>query len=156
MSPIRTISIKSHEEIDKHRKMFDDLAEDLHLKYCEDWYDISISNLTSNSKHQKNIVKLIRYEYKKRISNAIVTIYEDTDWQCWKFPHAPHGYWTCMKNQRKFLHWLANQLNIERDDDWYRITREEVQKLGGIGLLAKYRNSLWYLWNNANLNIDFY
>lgn len=41
-------------------------------------------------------------------------------------------------NHRQFFDWIAKQRNIKSQDDWYRITKEDVYKRGGKNLLDVY------------------
>jgi hypothetical protein len=39
----------------------------------------------------------------------------------WRFSRIPNGYWDDLKNQRKFMDWAGEQLNIKDKSDWYKI-----------------------------------
>ncbi len=54
----------------------------------------------------------------------VTTIYSEHEWFPWKFDRVPYGYWLDMGNQRKYMDWVANQLNYKEKDDWYKITVE--------------------------------
>jgi hypothetical protein len=40
----------------------------------------------------------------------------------WKFDVCPDNFWKYIENQRKFMDWAAQQLNIKEPSDWYKIT----------------------------------
>src|SRR5687767_9854811 len=53
---------------------------------------------------------------------------------------APHDRW---KNQRKYLDWIAERLNVTKHDDWYRITGSEISKIGSsFNVLENFHSSL--------------
>ena len=60
----------------------------------------------------------------------------------------------------KFFNWLGKQLGYKEMTDWYNVTKEDIQKHGGAGLLASnygdspskalkgvYPEHNWMLWN---------
>jgi hypothetical protein len=49
------------------------------------------------------------------------TVFPEHDWLPWKFGHTPKGYWENMKNQRLFVDWAGNRLNIKEMSDWYKV-----------------------------------
>ena len=51
-------------------------------------------------------------------------IFPEYDWLAWKFSQTPRHYWSDIKNQRKYLNWLATILNIKSKDDWYKLSVE--------------------------------
>jgi hypothetical protein len=40
----------------------------------------------------------------------------------WKFAVCPSNFWNKTENQRKFMSWAAEQLNIKEPSDWYSIS----------------------------------
>jgi hypothetical protein len=49
-------------------------------------------------------------------------------WQPWRFPETPRGYWNDKANQRAFLDWVKQELNVK---DWSGVTADQIKKLGG-------------------------
>jgi hypothetical protein len=48
-----------------------------------------------------------------------------------------------METQRQYFDWLAKELGVKTFEDWYKITREDLTKLGAGGLLVgHYKSSL--------------
>jgi hypothetical protein len=74
------------------------------------------------------------------------------------FSTVPHKFWQTMGNQRKYFEWLAEELFIQRFNDWYEIKASNVYSHGGTALLANYGHSFvravttvypehpWQLW----------
>src|SRR5687767_13449017 len=53
------------------------------------------------------------------------------------------GWWPKLENQRQFLNWLGQQLNIKNYEDWYKVrTVDVLQYRGGEHLLLLYGRSL--------------
>jgi hypothetical protein len=71
----------------------------------------------------------------------------------WTTPQCPPKYWDDASNQRKFMNWASNQLNIKEMSDWYKISfkvnkklsfqlkLKDLHKIGGLGMLYKYNYS---------------
>jgi hypothetical protein len=56
------------------------------------------------------------------LSLLLSEMYPDYEWLPWKFASRPHNFWDDMKNQRKFLDWIAKEQNVKDMSDWYDIT----------------------------------
>ena len=54
----------------------------------------------------------------------------------------PQGYWKNKENQKKFFDQLAIKWNIQKPEDWNRITKEMVSKEGGHFIESYYKGSL--------------
>jgi hypothetical protein len=54
----------------------------------------------------------------------------------------PKEFWQHQKNREDYLQWLAKELDIQKMEDWYNISPQQIQNLGGRVLLSKYRNSV--------------
>lgn len=52
------------------------------------------------------------------------------------------GFWEDVANQRKYLDWLARQLNIKDMDGWYKVTYKDMQTRKGSRLLQLYGYSV--------------
>ena len=50
--------------------------------------------------------------------------YPDYEWLPWKFAKIESKYWDDIANQRKFMDYLAKQLNMKDKSDWYNITQK--------------------------------
>src|SRR5689334_22792417 len=48
------------------------------------------------------------------------------------------GFWEDEKNVYEALEWVAKKLNIKSDNDWYRVSNEEMVRLGCGYLIKKY------------------
>jgi hypothetical protein len=59
---------------------------------------------------------LIQNHYEGSISKALKSIYPMTTWQSWKFHPIP------------LSHWMAEDLNILCEEDWYQIRQCDISK----------------------------
>jgi hypothetical protein len=50
------------------------------------------------------------------------SVYTEHDWLPWKFERISAGFWENVANQRKYLDWVASQLNIYDFSDWYKVS----------------------------------
>jgi hypothetical protein len=64
----------------------------------------------------------LRAKYNGSISLLLSNLYPEYDWLPWRFTFCPQSYWNDLKNQRKFVEWAGNQLNIKEMSDWYKVT----------------------------------
>jgi hypothetical protein len=54
----------------------------------------------------------------------------------------PRGYWKDKENQKKFFDQLAIKWNIQKLEDWNKVTYDIVLKEGGRFIVYYYNNSL--------------
>jgi hypothetical protein len=71
--------------------------------------------------------------YNGSLAQLLSSVYTGKEWLPWKFDQIPHSYWEDVNNQKKFIHWAANQLNIKVMSDWYKVTNK-VKKSEGFYL----------------------
>ncbi len=57
-------------------------------------------------------------------------------------PRFGKTQWEHPQNQRIYLTWLADRLNIKQKEDWYSVKTSDVIKYGGHGLLVNNEHSL--------------
>lgn len=124
----------------KHHKFFFDwLGKKLGIQELDDWYNIPPEQVDKNG--GKGL--MVNY-FNSSLWTALKSVYPEHDWLMWKFHKVPKGYWEDTANQRKFFDWLGKKLGYTHLDDWYNITKDQIDKHGGAGLLAQcYNNSPW-------------
>ena len=67
------------------------------------------------------------------------------DWQPWKFPLVPEGFWSIPKNQQRFLTSLARERHTRRFSEWYSLTAPVMKDGGGDYLLKIHGQSIFQL-----------
>jgi hypothetical protein len=55
----------------------------------------------------------------------------DHDWQEWRFVTSTKHLWDNVENHRRFIEWVGKKLGVEELKDWYGVSAEQVDKLGG-------------------------
>jgi hypothetical protein len=60
----------------------------------------------------------------------------------WNIPSKPNRYWQDHANQMAFIQRLSSTMNIQKQEDWYNVTLQDVERNGGSGLLRVYGGSL--------------
>jgi hypothetical protein len=101
---------------------------------------------------------LLHTHYRGSPSLLLATIFPEYQLLPWKFTVAPKNLWSKIENQKKFMNWAAEQLNIKEPSDWYTKTakvRKFLEKLsyskdferigGGQLLLNTYKGSPYLL-----------
>ena len=61
-----------------------------------------------------------------------------------------YAYWKDKDNQKKFFDQLAIKWNIQKPEDWYKVTTEMVSKEGGRSFIDRYyggsmRQGIYYV-----------
>lgn len=62
--------------------------------------------------------------------------YKEHPWNLWEFDQLPLGYWDDINNVTAFLDELVKHLNIKNLDDWYQVTKEQIEKTGYSSMLV--------------------
>lgn len=101
-----------------------------------DWY-----NLTKEDIDKFGGRGLLNEYFNSSPSQALQEIYPEHKWELWRFGHTPKGCWKKYDNQRQFFMWLGIQLGYKQLDDWYKLTKEDISRYGGVGLLEHLNGS---------------
>ena len=121
-----------------NQKKFMEWAEkELKINETSDWYNIStkqIANLGGSY--------LLARKYKGSPLLLLSSIYPNYNWLPWRFNKVPSGYWNEVKEHRKFLDWVGEQMGLRNKSDWYNVTEKDIVRYGGSSLLSKYQFSL--------------
>jgi len=62
---------------------------------------------------------------------------ENVEWLPWRFQAVSPGFWNQKIHRENFLCWIAKQLFIERNEQWYSVTKRDLIELGGSGFLQR-------------------
>ncbi len=140
-------------DINNQRIFMNDLANKLDISAPEQWYKITTKSLIHHggeellSLYNHSPLKLLNAIYPKyptfnEIYSFIFLLYK---WDPSKFEVEPPRLLTVWHNvsyQRSFMNNLAQTLHITDNEDWYKITGQDVLDNGGFPLLMLYRGSL--------------
>jgi hypothetical protein len=80
-----------------------------------------------------------------------------------RFSTVPQKYWNSKNNQRKYFDWIADELNIQTQEEFYSVTVAELRDRGGWGLINNYYSQslfkalesiypefIWLPWHSSN------
>lgn len=133
--------------VHNHREMMDHVAERLGIETQEDWYGVSGRQVAA-----VGAGGLLSLHFSSSLPKALQTLYPEYDWKPFLFSSVPYR-----KNKRKLFDWIAEQLQIETQHDWYTVTASQVAKFGLQRMLDRdYNNSIFralkaiyseYEWN---------
>jgi len=126
---------QNNKEIAIQRRFFEELGKKLNIKSLEDWYNLTYKDLV------KYGGGTILRQYANSPIRTLKTIYPDHNWEEWKFTQVPANFWKDMNNQRSFFESLAKKLNIKGQEDWYRVSFQDISENGGLGLLSQHYGS---------------
>eukprot|EP01127_Copromyxa_protea_P002546 TRINITY_DN1244_c0_g2_i2.p1 TRINITY_DN1244_c0_g2~~TRINITY_DN1244_c0_g2_i2.p1 ORF type:complete len:380 (+),score=75.12 TRINITY_DN1244_c0_g2_i2:545-1684(+) len=114
--------------VPKHKKR---LEEALHIKAPEDWYKVSLNQLEPHITG----IKVTRYF---TLMELVQMMYPDVDWILGNFTKVPKDTWADPEKLREYMLYIQKELFIEREEDWYRLSREMLQSFGAGGMLATF------------------
>eukprot|EP01122_Echinamoeba_exundans_P016844 TRINITY_DN8668_c0_g1_i1.p1 TRINITY_DN8668_c0_g1~~TRINITY_DN8668_c0_g1_i1.p1 ORF type:complete len:358 (-),score=18.10 TRINITY_DN8668_c0_g1_i1:317-1390(-) len=117
------------------RAYFDWLHKTLGLKSMEDWYQITMLQVR---KHHRGPL----YMFDDSLHDALADSYPEHKFLPWRFTYVPHSFWNSLQNQRDFMDWIGNQLNIQQMKDWYSVSLEQMSKFRAERLIAVHGDSL--------------
>lgn len=55
-------------------------------------------------------------------------------------------YWKNTENQRKFINYVGQQLKVNKLEDWYSTTPQNIKALGGSSLILHYNGDITSLF----------
>jgi hypothetical protein len=120
-----------------NRISVDVIANKLGIKKQEDWYRV-----TQGAVRQHGGEGIMNMYYQSGLYKTLSAVYPEFLWYPWKFETAPHKYWNSLHNQRKYMDWLAEELNIVKESDWRKVTASQLEQHFGSSLLRMYNGSI--------------
>ena len=130
-------SSKNHlEDIKTQRKFVEEIGKELGIKEMEDWYKVTqkVAIATLIKFILKDFfglggVTLLRL-YSDSPAQLLAAVFPEYNWLPWKFEKAPRNVWQSEINIKKVVEWAGKQLGIKDMDDWYKVSRYEIMRLG--------------------------
>ena len=148
--------------IGAHRTYLEWLANTLHIKELESWYNIP--NSTVRKVVDSNLLK----KYGGSLANAVISNFPEYEWCLWKFCSLPSESWKDPSMQRDFLEWIYKELRLKGMEDWYEVRHSDVKSRGGNSLLNLYGGSIasalsfcypeydWMPWRFASTSTSYW
>jgi hypothetical protein len=69
--------------------------------------------------------------YSHSLARALKMAFPEHDWLEWKFEVLPPRFFEQEGNAKRFCEYAASHLNINKLNDWERVTREQVEQILG-------------------------
>eukprot|EP01122_Echinamoeba_exundans_P003379 TRINITY_DN13490_c0_g1_i1.p1 TRINITY_DN13490_c0_g1~~TRINITY_DN13490_c0_g1_i1.p1 ORF type:complete len:813 (-),score=56.65 TRINITY_DN13490_c0_g1_i1:127-2565(-) len=142
----------SHRE--HRREFFDYLAkEKLDIKTMDDWYNISKNQFSAAGGSS-----VLATAYKGLpLSEALLDIYPEHEWQFWRFATAPGRNWIRQQLPRlsQWLQLIETELEISKPEQWYQIARENLIPYGSKNILPAFDESLYELLRHVKSEISW-
>jgi len=71
----------------------------------------------------------------------LIKIYPEINWNIFTCRKTvPRGFWDSAENKRKFIEKIRRDFDIKSSEEWSRISREQIFKFRGAGVLSKTGN----------------
>lgn len=119
---------------DNLRAFFDALGEELGIKKLEDWYQVRYIDLFRLKKHF-----LLTQKFNNSLYLALCHVYPEFRWVPWYFEKAPKlQAWKDPKLVQQLMYEAAEKLHIVALDDWYRVSRRQLEDLKMKRVLVAY------------------
>lgn len=132
------------------RKFLDELTTKLGYRKEEDFYKLTKAIVIKNG-GKKYLAK-----YDNSLTKTLQQVYPEHHWIPWKFDSPlPKGFWDNLSNQRYFFDWLGKYLGFKSKEDYYKLTRTDIEQNGGISLLGQYNNSIFNAISTAYPEYDW-
>jgi hypothetical protein len=61
-------------------------------------------------------------KYNNSLIQMLSILFPEQEWIPWKFVGCPKNFWEDVNNHKKFIEWLAIELNIKDMNDWYNVS----------------------------------
>jgi hypothetical protein len=159
----------------------DSLYLELGLKDIQEW--CRVSPLTIIERGGGPLLSL----YGSSLRTALLSIYPNVTFHAWSSPDgtfnlslfipcfkpsssstakALYGMWSDEEYQRNYFDWLAEKLQVNSVDDWYRVQFEDFVENSGGGILKRFGNSFtealaiiypfteWLMWKFDQVKIQ--
>jgi hypothetical protein len=126
--------------IENHRIFMDKVADCLQISDVDDWYSAKYRDVVNRFGGKSMLENF--YEYS--VSKCLLSVYKDTHWQLWRFASVNEIFWRNFQNHVEFFQWIGDKLNIDRMDDWYSLTLEDISKYGGFWLMRNHYDGFIY------------
>lgn len=108
------------------------------------WYSV-----TNRQIDEAGAGHALRAIYGGSLVRALREVYPGHSWLPWRFSATSRGYWKHVQNRKEFLDWAARELGHDPVDlrIWSNgaVTKQQLDALGGSGLLESYANSVYSL-----------
>jgi hypothetical protein len=113
------------------REILDSIGIKCNVNTQEDWYKVTQRTLLNNG--GRKVLKKYNFAVLEMLKNT----YPEFCWYPWKQSLVPSHFWWKETNRKAFCDWIADELGVTVQEDWYRITQQDIDERGGWTLLHK-------------------
>eukprot|EP00028_Trichosphaerium_sp_Am-I-7-wt_P005596 CAMPEP_0168525724 /NCGR_PEP_ID=MMETSP0405-20121227/11487_1 /TAXON_ID=498012 /ORGANISM="Trichosphaerium sp, Strain Am-I-7 wt" /LENGTH=303 /DNA_ID=CAMNT_0008548319 /DNA_START=133 /DNA_END=1044 /DNA_ORIENTATION=+ len=113
------------------RMIFENIGKELGVKMLDDWRDIPATDIA-----KKGGSGIVQLKYNSSRNKMLQGLYPQHPWNFPVIEYVEKGHWLDTTNQRSFLTKATKALNITNNEQWYRVSEDQIRSLGGKGLLA--------------------
>jgi hypothetical protein len=64
------------------------------------------------------------HKYNKSLPVLLSSVYTEYEWLPWRFTVTPHHFWEDKNNQKQFMDWAGNKLQIKNRENWYKVSTQ--------------------------------
>jgi hypothetical protein len=113
------------------------LGKRLGFRTLDDFYKIK----TEHFKQNRGSGALL-YCWQSSAVIAVTETFPDHDWKEWLFVSCPRSFWKDVRNHTRYMNWLAEECQIQKPEDWYRINNDDFRQHKGGAFLLHYQSSI--------------
>eukprot|EP01127_Copromyxa_protea_P010687 TRINITY_DN2621_c0_g1_i2.p1 TRINITY_DN2621_c0_g1~~TRINITY_DN2621_c0_g1_i2.p1 ORF type:complete len:297 (+),score=38.82 TRINITY_DN2621_c0_g1_i2:7-897(+) len=107
------------------------LETELGIETPQDWYKATMKQFKKIPEGGK-----IMLAFDGQLYEFLKAAYPSENWKRWMLKQVPKGTWNDRSETRSYLEYLEPQLHIvNREEDWYRVSRRQLLKIGAGGCL---------------------
>eukprot|EP01114_Cavostelium_apophysatum_P017116 TRINITY_DN5009_c0_g1_i1.p1 TRINITY_DN5009_c0_g1~~TRINITY_DN5009_c0_g1_i1.p1 ORF type:complete len:369 (+),score=89.22 TRINITY_DN5009_c0_g1_i1:167-1273(+) len=126
--------------------LFDNIAKRLGIEHWEDWYRVRHSEISEYGAVLQN--------YGFSVKNALMSVYPHLPWKSWRFVSA-NNVWKEPENRLDFCEYLYKELHLDKWEDWYQVSSEDLARFGGQGLLSHFEGSIPKMLRSVYPSLDW-
>ncbi len=129
------------QEAKNQRRYLQWLGRQLGFREPEDWYALSTRQVSA---HHGSGLLVVLGNTRMAVLRAYLPDYE---WQEWRLPNIPPGFWEEPANRRRYLDWLGTQLGYQQVADWRRLRVTDLLQHHGERLLTLFQRQVTAIVN---------
>ena len=118
------------DNFDNHKKFVEYLKQKLNYKTKEDWYKLSGELI-----YKYGGGGLLCNHYGNSTYMFLTKIFPDYKFLPWKFKCSYRGLWDDIETHKDYAKWLYTELGYTSMEDWYELSKSDVENNDGGGLL---------------------
>lgn len=125
------------EDAENRRNFMERVAREEGVREAKDWRRVTYMDIARHGGQA-----MLR-RYGDSLAAALMNIFPEEEITAERVrERLPKSHWEDKRNQRAFLEELASKLNVTTKEGWRGVTTAEVERFGGVGLLARHGRSL--------------